>query len=77
MEDIYCRVCGEPWDAYGVFHGDMTEEERDRFLRGEGCPVCKGKGERTPEKEAKFFLSLLDISDATDEDPIDILDETL
>ena len=47
--DIYCRRCGEPWDAYGVQHGDLTPEERDRFLRGEGCPSCFGKEvERRP-----------------------------
>lgn len=39
--DVYCRVCGEPWDYYGVKHGDMTPEEAERFLRGEGCPSCR------------------------------------
>jgi ssDNA-binding Zn-finger/Zn-ribbon topoisomerase 1 len=39
--DYWCAKCGEPWDAYGVRHAeDMTENERDRFLMGEGCPVC-------------------------------------
>jgi len=40
MTDVYCRVCGEPWDAFGLFHGDMTDEERDIFLAGLGCPCC-------------------------------------
>jgi|DewCreStandDraft_5_1066085.scaffolds.fasta_scaffold01803_25 RecJ-like exonuclease len=40
MGDIYCTVCGEPWDAYGVKHGDMAPDEAHRFLRGEGCPAC-------------------------------------
>ena len=47
--DIYCKRCGEPWDLYGVQHGDMTTTERDRFWAGEGCPSCYGKPvERQP-----------------------------
>ena len=47
--DLYCMRCGEPWDAYGVRHGDLTDEERDRFFKGEGCPSCFGKEvERRP-----------------------------
>jgi len=38
MGDIYCKRCGEPWDAYGVFH--MTDAERETFLAGKGCPCC-------------------------------------
>jgi len=41
LGDIHCSKCGEPWDAWGVYNGDMTSEEKDRFLRGEGCPCCK------------------------------------
>jgi len=40
--DITCRVCGEPWDAYGVYHGDMTPAEKTTFLKGKGCPTCGG-----------------------------------
>ena len=40
MSDIYCKKCGEPWDAYGVRNGDMEPLEARRFLRGEGCPSC-------------------------------------
>ena len=40
MSDILCAVCGEPWDAYGVQHGDMTPDEAARFLAGAGCPAC-------------------------------------
>ncbi|MDD5537373.1 MAG: hypothetical protein PHF12_00225 [Candidatus Omnitrophica bacterium] len=47
--DIYCKRCGEPWDAYGVRHGDLTDEERERFFKGGGCPHCYGKPvERRP-----------------------------
>ena len=46
--DVLCERCGEPWDLYGVEHGDMTATERFRFWRGEGCPSCYGK---TPDSE--------------------------
>ncbi|RLI74001.1 hypothetical protein DRP04_15200 [Archaeoglobales archaeon] len=39
--DVYCKVCGEPWDTYSL-REDFTEEERKMFLRGKGCPACKG-----------------------------------
>jgi hypothetical protein len=44
--DYYCSVCGEPWDAYGVHIAlkgeisDMTKDEAERFIKGEGCPCC-------------------------------------
>ena len=41
MGDIYCAVCGEPWDAYGVYHGDMTEEEKENFLAGRDAQSAK------------------------------------
>lgn len=40
MSDISCALCGEPWDAYGVHHGDMEPEEAARFLHAKGCPAC-------------------------------------
>lgn len=40
--DITCKVCGEPYDAFGVYHGDMSPAEKTQFLRGKGCPSCKG-----------------------------------
>jgi len=41
MSDILCSVCGEPWDGYGVRHGDMTPAEARKFLAGQGCPCCQ------------------------------------
>lgn len=38
--DLYCQRCGEPWDAYGVRHGDMEPDEAERFLKGVDCPHC-------------------------------------
>ena len=64
--DVYCKKCGEPWDYYGVLHGDMTPEEARRFLRGEGCPCCdfgkkvKLKGKEKEEAEERFYSSLLE-----------------
>ncbi len=47
--DVYCKRCGEPWDLYGVEHGDLTDDERIRFWKGLGCPSCFGKAvERRP-----------------------------
>lgn len=43
--DLYCQRCGEPWDQYGVYNGDMTPEEKVRFLQGIDCPCCQGKEE--------------------------------
>lgn len=42
MGDMLCKICGEPWDSYGVRH-DFTAAERVRFYNGKGCPCCKGK----------------------------------
>ena len=42
MSDIKCVVCGEPWDAYGVQHGDMLPWEVPLFRAGAGCPACEG-----------------------------------
>jgi len=43
--DLYCQVCGEPFEAYYLQH-DVTVEEREFFYEGHGCDYCKGK---TPE----------------------------
>jgi RecJ-like exonuclease len=40
MGDIKCARCGEPWDSYGVRHGDMEPDESEKFLAGKGCPSC-------------------------------------
>ena len=43
LSDLYCAVCSEPWDAYGVHHGDMMAWEARLFKAGAGCPCCKGQ----------------------------------
>lgn len=40
MSDVFCAVCNEPWDFYGLSHGDVTPAEGRRILAGEGCPCC-------------------------------------
>jgi hypothetical protein len=40
--DIKCTVCGEPWEAYGIGHGDMLPWQATLFRAGAGCPSCEG-----------------------------------
>jgi hypothetical protein len=57
MSDILCTVCGEPWDAYGVTHGDMLAWQAKLFRAGAGCPSCKGELPELPfEPESIFDL---------------------
>ena len=42
MSDTHCLVCSEPWDIYGLAHGDVKAWEADCIRRGFGCPACKG-----------------------------------
>ncbi len=42
MGDLLCRVCGEPWDAWGLHHGDVMAWEAKLFKAGAGCPSCEG-----------------------------------
>lgn len=45
--DLYCKRCGEPWELDSVYHGDFSPEEKESFLKGTGCPACRGKEECT------------------------------
>lgn len=52
--DLYCNICGESWDMCSL-NEDMSPEEKLSFIKGEGCPCCKGKrpkdmNERTAER---------------------------
>lgn len=44
--DILCVKCGEPWDAYGLTHGDVRAWEADMIRQGIGCPSCEGEKKR-------------------------------
>ena len=78
MSDIYCAKCGEPWDAYGVYHcDDMDASEKKQFLRGEGCPAC-GFGRKLEKQDKEsilqgFLRAAESEIEASDEDPISIL----
>jgi hypothetical protein len=65
VSDIICRVCGEPWDSYGVHHGDMTRWQAKLLLRGAGCACCEGispYADRTPTER----LAVADSPDPED-----------
>ena len=68
MSDITCARCGEPWDAYEVFH-EFEADEKELFLAGSGCPTC---GDKTIEPDAQtveaWAESLLEATD--DPDPL-------
>lgn len=77
MSDIYCAKCGEPWDAYGVYHGDMDEDEKSRFLSGAGCPCCRfgrktGANDRGSVLQQFMRAAESEIA-ASDEEPLTIL----
>jgi len=60
MGDIVCAICGEPWDSYGIRHGDMTPEEAQKFLQGKGCPCCpQDKVDSHPAEYEEQFLHTL------------------
>ena len=59
--DLYCKRCGEPWDYYGVMHGDLTDEERERFRKGEGCPACYGKAVEKKPFRAELAAVMEDV----------------
>lgn len=46
MSDIYCSVCNEPWDIYGLSHGDVKAWEADAIRSGHGCPCCISNGKQ-------------------------------
>lgn len=71
MGDIICRICGEPWDAYGVRNGDMDGAEAKDFLAGRDCPCCGFGKKATGRTHEDQFLS--NLTEETDEDPIMLL----
>lgn len=44
--DVYCQVCGEPWEVSHV-QDEMKARERADFLAGQGCDAC-GWGTECP-----------------------------
>ena len=68
MTDIICARCGEPWEAYYVYH-EMAEWEKWAFTHGKGCPSCVD--EEVEEEHGEEFMRTL--VENTDEDPIEVL----
>ena len=64
--DIYCAVCGEPWDLWGANHGDMAAWEYDLFRKGAGCPCCQGECEHSEENMERHMVSAMMNSDDPD-----------
>ena len=62
-----CARCGEPWDAYEVFH-EFEEDEKEDFLTGNGCPVCGKSIASSPKTVEAWAESLLEATD--DPDPL-------
>ena len=68
MGDIICKVCGEPWDYWGVMlairgredEADMTKEEAEMLLSGKGCPACKGKPRDNKDHSEEYYSSLVE-----------------
>ncbi len=78
MSDIHCAICSEPWDSYGVRHGDMLPWEADLFSKGAGCPCCKGERDRaSADPEAAEALHLRDALDTEDPHAFDRVNATL
>ena len=73
MADISCAVCGEPWDAYGVRHGDMEDDEAELFLAGKGCPAC-GFGTKVEGGLLTRMAAAQSELEWTDEDPMLVLE---
>ena len=53
--DLLCEVCNEPWDSYGVTHGDMAKWESRLFKHGAGCPCCEGDSPEGLDSEEAVY----------------------
>lgn len=71
MSDIICRLCGEPWDAYGAKNSDMRPDEYARFILGKGCPSCDFGNAVKPDDEPETAEFLRSLDEATDDDEVE------
>ena len=53
MADTHCKICGEPWDIYGLSHGDVAAWEANMIKLGHGCPCCIQNGKTPSEHYVK------------------------
>jgi len=51
--NIHCQICNEPWDDYGLRHGDVAAWEADMIRAGNGCPCCMDNGFTIPDEYTK------------------------
>lgn len=71
--DVICAQCSEPWEYYGIEHGDFEEQDIEPFFKGESCPCCKDRPERRKKDEEglgqfweQHFETLLEATDEPD-----------
>lgn len=66
--DIYCPICGEPWDSDELHDAGMTYENARAAFSTEGCAVFKTQhgavDAETAMKSAVLFDALGDDIDA-------------
>lgn len=59
MSSIQCARCSEPWDSTGGLHyshSDVSEEDYEALLKGEGCPCCQQNLESPEDAYAPEFI---------------------
>lgn len=62
--DLYCQLCGEPYDYDHVMH-ELTLFESQSFRDGLGCPACNW-GARAPKQtplRAQLASAMADVLD--------------
>jgi hypothetical protein len=71
MTDVFCRVCGEPWDVHHIRH-DAPAWVAPLFFAGAGCESCEGNAPQgvNAEKVAELSDRNLVIDSPDDRDPL-------
>ena len=78
MSDIKCAVCSEPFDEYGVNHGDMLQWQSVLFKQGAGCPSCEGvKPDWMSDKQELEILRDRLLFDTSEDGDLELLDRLL
>lgn len=54
--DLYCMLCGEPYDLFHV-QDEMRYRERLDFKAGKGCPACDWGKKAPAEKPFRAQLA--------------------
>lgn len=83
MSDIRCLVCNEPWDEYGLMHGDVMAWQADHIKAGHGCPCCIANGFTQnlsyvkPKPLVQFLCSCCNLEITIDQNDIEYNGEEL